>query len=170
MIVKPFAKEITMAQFTAASAFDSALIDLSEGVTNAKKRVSILRSNKARIQKILRPIALIVSGAGLKNVNAHVSADAYSDNFQIGVYLYGLESFKVPVLASLVEYLDGLCEDGLTRTREWPESLNRDYHFTLPKGHRVSLCVYVKDDSPTCRKVVIGKELKEVFKYEIQCD
>ena len=159
-----------MAQFTAVSAFDSSLADLTEGVTNAKKRVATLRSNKARIQKILRPIALIVSGAGLTNVNAHISADAYSDNFQIGIYLYGLESFKVPVLATLVEYLDGLCDEGLVRTREWPESLNRDYHFTLPKGHRVSLCVYVKDDSPTCRKVVIGKELKEVFKYEIQCD
>ena len=159
-----------MAQFTAASAFDSSLADLTEGVTNAKKRVATLRSNKARIQKILRPIALIVSGAGLTNVNAHISADAYSDNFQIGIYLYGLESFKVPVLATLVEYLDGLCNEGQVRTREWAESLNRDYHFTLPKGHRVSLCVYVKDDSPTCRKVVIGKELKEVFKYEIQCD
>jgi hypothetical protein len=159
-----------MAQFTAASAFDSSLADLSEGVANAKKRVAILRSNKARIQKILRPIAMIVSGAGLTNVNAHISADAYSDNFQIGIYLYGLESFKVPVLATLVEYLDGLCDEGQVRTREWAESLNRDYHFTLPKGHRVSLCVYVKDDSPTCRKVVIGSEVKEVFKYEIQCD
>jgi hypothetical protein len=159
-----------MAQFTAVSVFDSALIDLSEGVTNAKKRVSILRSNKARIQKILRPMTFILSSAGLKDTNVFVNSDAYSGTFQINAYLYGLESFKVPVLATLIEYLDGLCDEGQVRTRDWPESINRDYHFTLPKDHRVSLCVYVKSDSPTCRKVVIGSEMKETFKYEIQCD
>ena len=159
-----------MAQFTAVSVFDNALADQIESVTNAKKRVSILRSNKARIQKILRPITFILSSAGLKDVNVFANSDAHSDSFYIGVYLYGLESFKVPVLATLVEYIDGLCEEGLTRTRDWPESINRDYHFKLPKGNKVTLGAYVKDDSPTCRKVVVGSETKEVFKYEIQCD
>jgi hypothetical protein len=159
-----------MAQFTAASAFASALEDQANNIAHARKRIATLRSNKTRIEKILRPITFILSSAGLKDVNVYVNSDAYDDTFQIGVYMYGLESFKVPVLATLVEYIDGLCEEGRTKTREWPESLNRDYHFTLPKGHRVSLCAYVKSDSPTCRKVVIGKELKEVFKYEIQCD
>lgn len=157
-----------MAQFTAASVFDSALADTAEGITRAKKRIAILRSNKSRIEKILRPVSLIISGAGLNNASAYVSADEYSETFTLGIYLYGLESFKTPALSALIEYFDGMSES--VNTRDWPDSINRDYHFKLPKGNKVTLGAYVKDDSPTCRKVPIGSETKEVIKYAIQCD
>lgn len=159
-----------MAQFTAASVFTAAIADQAESMVNTKKRISILRSNKSRIEKILRPVSLIVSGAGLKSTSAFVYADSHSESFTIGIYVYGLESFKAPALAALIEYFDSMCEEGLTKTRDWPESLNRDYNFRLPKGNKVILGAYVKEDSPTCRKVVVGSEMKETFKYEIQCD
>jgi hypothetical protein len=157
-----------MAQFTATSIFDSALTDVANSITRAKKRIAILRSNKSRIEKLLRPVSLIISGAGLTNNSAYVSADEFSETFSIGIYLYGLESFKVPALGALIEYFDGMSES--VNTRDWAESLNRDYHFKLPKGNKVILGAYVKDDSPTCRKVPVGSETKQVIKYEIQCD
>jgi hypothetical protein len=157
-----------MAQFTAASIFDSALTDSADAIARTKKRIAILRSNKSRIEKLLRPVSLIISGAGLTNNSAYVSADDFSETFTVAVYLYGLESFKVPALSALIEYFDGMSEN--VKTRDWPDSINRDYHFKLPKGNTVILGAYVKDDSPTCRKVPIGSETKQVIKYEIQCD
>ena len=157
-----------MAQFTAASVFDSAITDAADSITRTKKRIAILRSNKSRIEKILRPVSLIISGAGLTNNSAYVSADEFSETFTFAVFLYGLESFKVPALGALIEYFDGMSES--VNTRDWPDSINRDYHFKLPKGNKVILGAYVKDDSPTCRKVPVGSETKQVIKYEIQCD
>jgi hypothetical protein len=159
-----------MAQFTAVSVFNNAIADQAESLVNTKKRIAILRSNKSRIEKILRPVALIMSGAGLNNNSVFVNADSHDETFTIGLYIYGLESFKAPALVTLIEYFDSMSDEGQTRTRDWPESINRDYHFRLHKGNKVTLGAYVKDDSPTCRKVVIGSEVKEVFKYEIQCD
>ena len=157
-----------MAQFTAASVFDSAISDAADSITRTKKRIAILRSNKSRIEKLLRPVSLIISGAGLTNNTAYVHADESSETFSIGIYLYGLESFKVPALSALIEYFDGMSEN--VNTRDWPDSINRDYHFKLPKGNKVILGAYVRDDSPTCRKVPIGSETKQVIKYAIQCD
>lgn len=157
-----------MAQFTAISVFDAALTDTVDVITRAKKRIAILRSNKSRIEKILRPVSLIISGAGLNNVSVYVSADEHSETFTFGIYLYGLESFKTPALSALIEYFDGMSEN--VNTRDWPDSINRDYHFKLSKGNKVTLSAYVKEDSPTCRKVPIGSETKQVIKYAIQCD
>ena len=157
-----------MAQFTAASIFDSALTDAADSINRTKKSIAIIRTNNSRIEKLLRPVSLIISGAGLTNNSAYVSADDFSETFTVAVYLYGLESFKVPALGALIEYFDGMSEG--VNTRDWPDSINRDYHFKLPKGNKVILGAYVKDDSPTCRKVPIGSETKQVIKYEIQCD
>ena len=157
-----------MAQFTAVSVFDSAIEDAADSITRTKKRIAILRSNKSRIEKILRPVSLIISGAGLTNNSAYVHADEFSETFSIGIYLYGLESFKVPGLSALIEYFDGMSEN--INTRDWPDSINRDYHFKLSKGNKVILGAYVRDDSPTCRKVPVGSETKQVIKYELQCD
>ena len=157
-----------MAQFTAVSVFDSAITDAADSITRTKKRIAILRSNKSRIEKILRPVSLIISGAGLTNNSAYVHADEFSETFSIGIYLYGLESFKVPGLVALIEYFDGMSEN--INTRDWPDSINRDYHFKLSKGNKVILGAYVRDDSPTCRKVPVGSETKQVIKYELQCD
>ena len=86
---------------------------------------------------------------------------------QILISMRELDSFKqgriVDVLKALEVY--GECRT----TRDWAESINRDYHYDMPE-FTVALHAYVKEDSPTCRKVAVGTATETVVKYEIQCD
>ena len=71
--------------------------------------------------------------------------------------------------------LEGLTFIGnATRTRDWAEYMNRDYHFDVPfaDGSKIYVVVgaYVSDDSATCRKVKIGEEYKVVDKFQLVCD
>jgi len=92
--------------------------------------------------------------------------------YGVNVTYYDLEGFKDLRLLTTLEGLSFIGE--IDRTREFAQSMNRDYHFTVPFADGTTLNVgvyaYVKEDSPTCRKVFVGQEVKAVDKYEIVCD
>jgi hypothetical protein len=54
-------------------------------------------------------------------------------------------------------------------TDDWANAVNRDFKYDMGK-YGVVLCAYVRDDSPTCRKIAVGSDTHTVIKYEIQCD
>jgi hypothetical protein len=89
----------------------------------------------------------------------------------VHVSMYSLDSFKQSQLVSVLEYLsDKTAElDGSVNCEDYAASINRDFRFTTTKW-TASISAYVKDDSPTCRKVVIGTEMVEKTKYQIVCD
>ena len=157
-----------MAQSNAV--FEAAVNDHTDTIRRAKERIAVLRSNKSRIEKLFRPINLILTGAGMENnSHAHVSV-RYDDTIHANVTMNRLDSFKAPVLQALLEYFGEMSKPDETRTADWAASLNRDYHFTLNNDWTVTVNAYVKSDSPTCRKVVVGTQIEEVTQYEIQCD
>jgi methyl coenzyme M reductase subunit D len=78
-----------------------------------------------------------------------------------------LESFKD---ARLTDFLDKLVAmDGEMSSTDYASIMNRSFTCNF-SDFQVYVDAYVKDNSPTCRKVVIGSKIEEVLEYEIVCD
>ncbi len=149
----------------AALVFDNALDNLKGDITRIKARVKLLKANKAKTVKTVGVIQRIVNDA------AYVYLSSYGDQIEVRINMYHLDSFKQAELTNLLQYLMVYSEanGGTVRNTEWPASLNRDYHFDTD-NIRFTVAAYVKNDSETCRKVVIGTEMVEQHKYQIVCD
>ena len=93
--------------------------------------------------------------------------DMWGTNPCVTVSMRGLEGFKSPRLTKVLSLLEDLGE--LQRTEDWAQYLSRDYTYMVGSV-KVQICVYVENDSPTCRRVQIGTEVREVPKYKIECD
>ena len=97
---------------------------------------------------------------------------AYTDNGAGRVPTFYLsvnetEGFTDPLVVSALEFLTQ--EFNECSTQDYPSSLGRSYQFERP-DMRVELVVYVKGDSPTCRRVEVGEETQTVKKYKIVCE
>lgn len=86
--------------------------------------------------------------------------------------LSSVPSFKDPALADLFESL--MAEGVEFTSNEYPANLNRDFNGVVRAENgleiRVCICVYVKNDSDVCRRVVKSSKTVEQFEYEIVCD
>lgn len=76
------------------------------------------------------------------------------------------EGFTDPHVVAALEFLTQ--EFSECSTQDYASSLGRSYQFERP-DMRVELVVYVKNDSPTCRRVEVGEETQTVKKYKIVC-
>jgi hypothetical protein len=145
--------------------FDNAISGLNDDAKRFKARIKLLKSSKAKTVKTVGVIQRIVNDAG------YVYLSSYGDQIDIQISLHRLDSFKQVELTNLLQYLMVYTEanGGKVRNTEWPANLNRDYHFNTDNV-RFTVAAYVKSNSETCRKVVIGTEMVEQHKYEIVCD
>ena len=155
-------------------------VDLLDG---AYRRISEsamrLKEDRARLSEVRQPLLRIIKAVCPEPIKrAWDDRGAYSiDCYADGEYchptvrfnLSNIDSFKDARLVKVLEYLSEV--DGLkrTRTQDWPQSVNRVFTFEFEKFN-VSVDAYVKEDSPTCRKVVVSTELIKQDKYEIVCD
>ena len=140
---------------------------VTRSINNALSTILQQRKDIKLLKKMARKIEPIVDVLSMEI--DYVSVYVSGDEIQISATIYRLDSFKCERLAKLLDYLNDKVVGDPT-TRDWPSSINRDYNFKLPDGIVVSLSAYVKDDSATCRRIVVGTETKVVEKYEIQCD
>ena len=140
---------------------------VTRSINNALSTILQQRKDIKLLKKMARKIEPIVDVLTMEI--DYVSVYVSGDEIQISATIYRLDSFKCDRLAKLLDYLNDKVVGDPT-TRDWPSSINRDYNFKLPDGITVSLSAYVKDDSATCRRIVVGTETKIVEKYEIQCD
>jgi len=149
----------------AVAVFDNALASLNDDAKRFKARIKLLKSSKAKTVKTVGVIQRIINDAG------YIYLSSYGDQIEVRINMYHLDSFKQAELTNLLQYLMVYAEanGGSVRNTEWPESLNRDYHFDTD-SIRFTVAAYVKSDSETCRKVVIGTEMVEQHKYQIVCD
>lgn len=149
----------------AVTVFDDALASLSYDAARVKARLKTLKASKAKTIKTVGVIQRIVNDA------ANIYLSSYGDQIEVRINMYRLDSFKQAELTNLLQYLMVYAEanGGTVRNTEWPASLNRDYHFDTD-NIRFTVAAYVKDNSETCRKVVIGTEMVEQHKYQIVCD
>jgi len=149
----------------AVTVFDDALASLNYDAARIKARLRTLKASKAKTVKTVGVIQRIVNDA------ANVYLSSYGDQIEVRINMYRLNSFKQAELTNLLQYLMVYTEahGGTVRNTEWPASLNRDYHFDTD-SIRFTVAAYVKDNSETCRKVIIGTEMVEQHKYQIVCD
>jgi hypothetical protein len=96
-----------------------------------------------------------------------VRADYWANKPVVYLQLNNLESFKDAKLMAVLEYVSVFTDT--STSKDWAEYLNRDFKFTS-KTIDVSIGAYVKEDSPTCRKVVVGTEQQTIERYKIVCD
>lgn len=142
---------------------------INRGIANLKasKRdisadIRMMQENRKKFHHVLNHIVTPEDGNG----NIQVSRN------EVFVSYRNLSGFKDLRLETTLEGLTFIGKP--TRTRDWAEYLNRDYHFEVPfaDGSRIYVTVgaYVDDQSKTCRKVKVGEEYKVVDKFELVCD
>ena len=149
--------------------------------------VKRLRAQQALVRKHRAIINSTARKATIKGLTASVWCQVSTDyppeveggenppreTISVGFSLYGLEGLKSPAFMKLLSHF---VDADLTHTKDYPASLNRDYSFwyRLPDNVWLKVCVYayVKEDSPTCRKVLVKSEQRLVTDetYKIVCD
>jgi hypothetical protein len=152
---------------TPVEILDAAVQSIDSDVRFMKERRAVLKSGKVRnvLSKLLQPLIYAVGDKG------NVYVGVMYGKPDINVSMYGLDSLKQRELVWALEYLtietDKL--NGRTKTQDYAAAINRDFIFSTDKWD-ARIMAYVKDDSATCRKVVIGTEVVEQHKYQIVCD
>jgi hypothetical protein len=141
-----------------------------ESVSNAvdfrKRLASSLKKAKA-VRKQMVHIAKMLCPTEDDNTTLYFDVDSHTPS--ILVNMHRLDSFKDHRLAMALWFLTDLDGQRDVTTSDWAESLNRDYKFEF-EGFKVTISAFVKSDSPTCRKVVVGSKTEVVNEYKIICD
>lgn len=144
-------------------AFTRALADARNNARRARTEVQYLSANRKRINKVGKLLA-----PHLTREHDHMYMYMVAgDKSKIVVSMRQLESFKCLALENVLWLLNEI--GTATGTSDWADSLNRDYDFEVD-GIKVRVSAYVKSDSATCRKIVVGTETVTTPKYQIQCD
>ena len=152
---------------TPVEIIDSAVQSIDSDIRFMKDRLAILKTGKVRtmLSKLMQPLIYAVGEAG------HVYVSVNYGKPEVVVSMHGLDSLKQRELVWALEYLtietDKL--NGRMKTQDYAAAINRDFLFNTDKWE-ARVMAYVKDDSETCRKVVIGTEMVEQHKYQIVCD
>lgn len=106
-----------------------------------------------------------------EDANAYkISTSRSGDGYLMTVSISSLNSFKDDTLTKLLGLL--LAYNPIdTSSTEYAIARNIDYHFIFP-GIKVVVYAYVKEDSPTCRKVIISQEevIETRYTYKMVCD
>jgi len=152
---------------TPVEILDAAVQSLDSDVRFMKTKLAALKSGKVRnlLSRLMQPLLYAVGETG----NVYVSVNYGKP--EINVTMYRLDSLKQRELVWALEYLTIETDKlgGKTRTQDWAAAVNRDFIFSTDKWD-ARISAYVKEDSETCRKVVIGTEMVEQHKYQIVCD
>ena len=142
-------------------AFNRALANARDNAKAARSQIQFLSRNRKAINKVGKYLAFYVEDRDTLNVY-NIGKDVH---FQLT--LRDLESFKCPKMEFLLIDMENNAES--VRTKDWPEYLNREYYYKMD-GMNICINAFVKSDSPTCRKVVIGTDTVTTPKYKIECD
>ncbi len=153
-----------MAKSIATQVYASALSGAKDRVVRARNSVAVLTAQRKQIGRLLRTLTMCVDANDRSN-SLHMWMSDDQPTFSIN--LYHLEGFKSLRLESVLWLLEEI--GTLESQKEYASCLNRDYTYMV-NGYKVLLSAYVKDDSPTCRKIVVGTETVTTPKYAIQCD
>ena len=151
-----------MLKTTASQVFKNTARDISDTMKRARKNKAQLanaKSDMALFINVMRPL--------LKQHDSINVLTGYYDKPVMVVSMRGLESFKTGPILQALQVLEAFGTS--TGTTDYANVINRDFTYDMPK-FEVMFSAYVKEDSPTCRKIAVGTEVQTVVKYEIQCD
>ena len=97
-----------------------------------------------------------------------------NNRVQFVVYMHELDSFKDERLTSTISSAMELIGDKVKET-DFAQYEHKEYRISTNNIYAVEqaelqINAYVKTDSPTCRKIQIGTEIKAVPKYKFECN
>lgn len=124
---------------------------------------------RARELKAQRMLIRAKFSAMLKDFNAdkhYLSVSLSGQTPVVNITLNKLESFKDTDLTNLLEFL--ISKDAKITEEAWPQFHNKDYHAEFEDA-RIAIHAYVRSDSPSCRRVQVGTQLKEEPVWELHC-
>jgi hypothetical protein len=140
-------------------AIDSALEIRQETINSMRKTVHEVKSKKLELR--------VKYGRLFTDLPGSFSISLSCEKPVAYVSMRRLESFKD---ARLTDFLDKLVAmEGEMSSTDYASIMNRSFTCNF-SDFQVYVDAYVKDESPTCRKVVIGTRVEEVLDYEIVCD
>jgi methyl coenzyme M reductase subunit D len=141
------------------SALNSALDDRQKSVNEMRNNINEVKSKKLELR--------VKYGRLFTDLPGSFSISLSCEKPVAYVSMRRLESFKD---ARLTDFLDKLVAmDGEMSSTDYASIMNRSFTCNF-SDFQVYVDAYVKDNSPTCRKVVIGSKIEEVLEYEIVCD
>ena len=166
-ILKQSRKDNIMATSKAVSAiFESHSKSIVSRIARARKERDAIKAWRKRITPLLKLVAF----DSTKESNIAIESGWNGNGLVVRMYMYDAESFKCDeVMARLwaLENWEGLEKQD---TMDYASALNRTFSYQYADGLRINFDVYVKADSPTCRRVIVSEEIKTVPTYAIQCD
>lgn len=152
--------------------FKNAIQVRAESIGIARKNVSTLKAHRAELVHVANRMFDILGNnqhdLDKPRVDMHMNM-TWDGKPQIYVSYRGATGFKDDGLMVAMSYLMGIGFDDKGKGFESAEMLNREYEFAREDIH-VKFDVYVRSDSPTCRKVVVGEETTTYKTYKIECD
>jgi hypothetical protein len=160
-------KEIQMAVKSFADVIGSAVASFDARIADTKRDRALLKSAKMqkRLTQLITPLLYILGDL------ANARIEIFCGKPVVFISMFSIDSFKQTELVNALGYLTDITEkdNGKITTEDWATAVNRDFRFET-KEWRVCINAYVKDDSPTCRRIVVGTEMVERTIYEIACD
>ena len=135
----------------------------------AYKKATRLATDRMLLRALYAPIFV--------NLTENDSIYIYThDNnrVQFVVYMRELDSFKDQRLTSTISSAMELIGDKVKET-DFAQYEHKEYRISTNNIYAVEqaelqINAYVKTDSPTCRKIQIGTEIKAVPKYKFECN
>jgi len=150
-----------MYKTTASKMFANANRDFASAIRRAKEQKAQLAYAKDDLKVFINIVRPLLDARDVTHI---ISG---SDKPVLYINMRNLESFKTGRIVKVLQVMEAF--GASRRTEDWADIVNRDFKYDMGK-YDVTLCAYVREDSPTCRKVAVGSEVKTVVTYEIQCD
>ena len=143
---------------------------MNEGIANHRENAKRSMENARlglSVKAMIRGLYAKPLFEGMTHKDTILSFHASWGEPTVSVVMMRLDSFKDERLTNFMDRL--LDYDANPEVHEYPDQLNKDFHFKL-QGLTVRVAAYVKSDSPTCRKVQTGTKTVEQPVYQMVCD
>lgn len=151
-----------------SSAIRSAKSEVRRSITAYRSAMSALQAHEIIVAHLAGMVLHFLATAKCKSHEFWLSA--YGDSeVVLTFYMSGLESFKDPAIVKACAFLDGAFED--CRTEDYAASHNRDISFRGGMGPlRVKLALYADSESASCKRIEVGRSLREEVQYKLVCE
>jgi len=147
------------------------IIKLINSQINSYKSESQMYMHKAQDLQKNRMLLRALYGSlvdGFDGDNDSLSMSWIGKKPYISAYLYKLDSLKDERLTSLISK----CMDVIGNDVEERDVADWGYkRYTIESDKiQFEIVAYVKEDSPTCKKVIVKREMKEVLTTKYVCE
>ena len=142
---------------------------INDQVTSYKREIESCANKMRKIKQdrmLIRALYTPVFADFVGDLYVHM----YASEIHFTVYMHELESFKDDRLTTLISrILDIVGSNANIVENDYAQYDHKSYRI---RGSEVlfEITAYIKSDSPTCKKIMTGMEVKEVPTYKFVCE